>query len=84
MLETLFYIDFTPDIINCNDWQTALVPVYLNLYYRHLDKFNRIKTVFTIHNIAYQGKYGTDIWRTPAASATGTSISWSTTAAPTS
>ena len=35
--------------------------VYLNLYYRHLDKFNRIKTVFTIHNIAYQGKYGTDI-----------------------
>ena len=37
------------------------MPVYLNLYYRHLDKFNRIKTVFTIHNIAYQGKYGTDI-----------------------
>ena len=35
--------------------------MYLNLYYRHLDKFNRIKTVFTIHNIAYQGKYGTDI-----------------------
>ena len=61
VLETLFYIDFTPDIINCNDWQTALVPVYLNLYYRHLDKFNRIKTVFTIHNIAYQGKYGTEI-----------------------
>mgnify|MGYP000831336344 CR=1 FL=1 len=58
VLETLFYIDFTPDIINCNDWQTALVPVYLNLYYRHLDKFNRIKTVFTIHNIEYQGKYG--------------------------
>ena len=48
VLETLFYIDFTPDIINCNDWQTALVPVYLNLYYRHLDKFNRIKTIFTI------------------------------------
>ena len=61
VLETLFYIDFTPDIINCNDWQTALVPVHLNLYYRHLDKFNRIKTIFTIHNIAYQGKYGTEI-----------------------
>ena len=61
MLETLFYLDFTPDIINCNDWQTALVPVYLNLYYRHLDKFNRIKTIFTIHNIAYQGKYGLEI-----------------------
>ena len=61
VLEMLFYTDFTPDIINCNDWQTGLVPVYLNLYYRHLDKFNRIKTIFTIHNIAYQGKYGLEI-----------------------
>ena len=71
MLETLFYIDFTPDIINCNDWQTALVPVYLNLYYRHLDKFNRIKTIFCHpHNIAYQGQVRNQILRkTPAASA---------------
>jgi starch synthase len=61
VLEMLFYADFAPDIINCNDWQTGLVPVYLNLYYRHLDKFNRIKTIFTIHNIAYQGKYGLEI-----------------------
>lgn len=61
ILEMLFYTDFTPDIINCNDWQTALTPVYLNLHYRHLDKFSHIKTVFTIHNIAYQGKYGLDI-----------------------
>ena len=60
-LEMLFYTDFTPDVIHCNDWQTALVPVYLNLYYRHLDKFSRIKSVFTIHNIQYQGKYGLDI-----------------------
>ena len=41
--------------------KNALTPVYLNLYYRHLDKFSRIKTVFTIHNIAYLGKYGLDI-----------------------
>lgn len=61
ILEMLFYLDYTPDIINCNDWQTALTPVYLNLYYRHLDKFSRIKTIFTIHNIAYQGKYGLEI-----------------------
>ena len=61
IMEMLFYTDFTPDVINCNDWQTALTPVYLNLYYRHLDKFSRIKTVFTIHNIQYQGKYGLDI-----------------------
>ena len=38
-----------------------MTSVYLNLYYRHLDKFSRIKTVFTIHNIQYQGKYGLDI-----------------------
>ena len=61
VLEMLFYTDFTPDVINANDWQTALVPVYLNLYYRHLDKYSHIKTVFTIHNIQYQGKYGLDI-----------------------
>ena len=84
VLETLFYIDFTPDIINCNDWQTALVPVYLNLYYRHLDKFNRIKTIFTIHNIAYQASTAPTFWRTPAASAAATSTSWSTMAAQTS
>ncbi|MBQ7858631.1 MAG: glycogen synthase [Faecalibacterium sp.] len=61
ILEMLFHLDYTPDIINCNDWQTGLTPVYLNLYYRHLDKFSKIKTVFTIHNIAYQGKYGLEI-----------------------
>ena len=83
VLETLFYIDFTPDIINCNDWQTALVPVYLNLYYRHLDKFNRIKTIFTIHNIAYQASTAPISWRIPAASATVTSTLWNTMAAPT-
>ena len=61
ILETLFYLDFAPDVLHTNDWQTALVPVYLNLYYRHLDKFRNIKTVFTIHNIQYQGKYGLEI-----------------------
>jgi starch synthase len=53
----LNYIDFSPEIIHCNDWQTALVPVYLDVYYRHLEKFSNIKTVFTIHNIQYQGTY---------------------------
>ncbi len=61
ILETLFHVDFTPDIIHCNDWQTALVPVYLNLYYRHLEKYQGVKAVFTIHNIQYQGKYGLEI-----------------------
>ncbi len=61
ILETLFHIDFSPDILHCNDWETALAPVYLNLYYRHLEKFTTIKTVFTIHNIQYQGHYGPEM-----------------------
>ena len=84
VLETLFYIDFTPDIINCNDWQTALVPVYLNLYYRHLDKFNRIRPSSPSTTSPIRASTAPRSWRTPAASAAGTSTSWSTTAAPTS
>ena len=61
VLETLFYIDFTPDIINCNDWQTALVPVYYQTYYKFQYGYEDIKTVFTIHNIQYQGRYGMDV-----------------------
>ncbi len=61
ILEMLDHIDFKPDIINCNDWQTALVPVYYSLYYANKEKYWGIKTVFTIHNIQYQGQYGMDI-----------------------
>lgn len=61
ILEMLLYIDFVPDVIHTNDWQTALVCVYLNLYYRQTEKFSQIKTAFTIHNIQYQGKYGMDL-----------------------
>lgn len=61
VLETLVNIDFAPDIIHCNDWQTALLPVYLNVYYRGVPKLNGTRTVFTIHNIQYQGQYGLDM-----------------------
>ena len=61
ILELLVNIDFEPDIIHTNDWQTALVNLYINVFYRHMPKFYNIKTVFTIHNIAYQGQYGLDI-----------------------
>lgn len=60
-LEMLPYIDFKPDIIHCNDWQTALVPIYYSLFYANNDWYAGIKTVFTIHNIQYQGKYGSEI-----------------------
>ncbi len=46
-----------PDIIHCNDWQTALVPVYLKEAYVPYGRLRAVKTVLTIHNIAYQGKF---------------------------
>ena len=53
ILESLVRLEIAPDIIHCNDWQTALVPVFLHsLYNEYLGK---AKTVFTIHNIEYQG-----------------------------
>lgn len=61
ILEMIRYIPFDPQIINCNDWQTALVPVYLNLFYRSNERYKDIKTVFTIHNIQYQGQYGREL-----------------------
>ena len=61
VLEMIPHIDFVPDIIHCNDWQTALIPVFLDTLYRMVDTYKSIKTVFTIHNIQYQGKYGTDL-----------------------
>ncbi|MBP0964172.1 MAG: glycogen synthase GlgA [Oscillospiraceae bacterium] len=61
ILEMLRHIDFKPQVINCNDWQTALVPVYYEVFYRHQYGYDNIKTVFTIHNIQYQGKYGMEV-----------------------
>lgn len=61
VLEMLQYIDYKPDIIHCNDWQTALIPVFLNTLYRENELHRNIRTVFTIHNIQYQGKYGYEL-----------------------
>jgi len=49
--------NFAPDIMHCNDWQTALVPVYLNTLYKFDTFFKDTKTLFTIHNLAYQGLF---------------------------
>lgn len=56
ILESLIHLDFTPDIIHLHDWQTALIPLWLKANYCHMERFQRIRTVFTIHNIEYQGK----------------------------
>ena len=61
VLEALPIMDFKPDIIHCNDWQTGLTPVYLDTYFRGSDFCRTSRTVFTIHNIEFQGKYGEDI-----------------------
>jgi len=56
LLECIRYIpDFMPDVLHCNDWHTALAPVFLREHYRHLPGYNRMKTVFTIHNLKFQG-----------------------------
>ncbi len=58
-VEALYLINFIPDILHAHDWQAALIPVYYKLYYMHNRAgYGKIKTVFTIHNIEYQGKYG--------------------------
>lgn len=54
---------FRPDIIHCHDWQSALTPVYLRTTFRHDPTFHGIKTVFTIHNLGYQGRYGSGVLR---------------------
>lgn len=61
VLEIIPYIDYKPQIIHCNDWQTALIPVYLKSMYAQNPAYTDIKTLFTIHNIQYQGKYSHEI-----------------------
>ena len=61
VLEMLNSISFKPDIISCNDWQTALIPVYFNVYYKYRQGYDKLKITFTIHNIEYQGKYGREV-----------------------
>ncbi len=55
VIEMLKRLGWVPDIIHCNDWQTALIPVYLKTIYKNDPFFSKIKTVLTIHNIGYQG-----------------------------
>lgn len=56
VLEMLGHINFVPDIIHANDWQCALIPLFYIGFYKHINHYSRIKTMFTIHNIEYQGK----------------------------
>ncbi len=57
VLETLKLLYWQPDIIHCNDWQTALIPFYLKTIYKNDEFFSNTRTVLTIHNLAYQGSF---------------------------
>ena len=60
-LEYSRLINFKPDIIHCNDWHTSMIPVWLKTSYKNDEFFKNTKTVFSIHNLAYQGKYFPEI-----------------------
>ena len=55
VLEALTKIDFVPDVLHCNDWQTGMIPVLLKAQYKQLELYSNIRTVYTIHNLQYQG-----------------------------
>lgn len=63
ILEMLLRIDFSPDIIHCNDWQTGPISIILKEYYKEDSFFNSISTLFTIHNLQYQGIFGRETLR---------------------
>ncbi len=65
LLETLVHIDFDPDVLHLNDWHTALSAVYLREMYQGLEKFRRIRTVFTVHNLKFQGKFDPKMLKDP-------------------
>lgn len=57
VIELAKLLSFHPDIVHCHDWQTGLIPVYLKSVYRNDPFFLKTRTVFTIHNLAYQGVF---------------------------
>lgn len=61
VLEALPYLDFEPQILHCNDWHSGLVPLFLKAFYQNKPLYEKIKTVFTIHNLKYQGIFPMEI-----------------------
>ncbi len=57
VLEVIRLLDLWPEIVHCHDWQTGLVPAYLTLEYHTLPRYRQIATLFTIHNMSYQGRF---------------------------
>lgn len=64
VFELISKLGWEPDLIHCNDWQTALIPAYLKTIYKDDVLFTKIKTLFTIHNLAYQGEFKKSTFKT--------------------
>ncbi|AIF53919.1 glycogen synthase GlgA [Pelosinus sp. UFO1] len=61
VLESLAKIDFMPDVIHCHDWHAGMVSVLFDAHYRNVPAYKQIKTLFTIHNLRYQGVFPKEI-----------------------
>ncbi len=61
VLEALAHLDALPDVIHCHDWQTGLIPFLLKTRYSNLPGYRDIRTLFTIHNLQYQGVFSRDL-----------------------
>ncbi len=59
VIETLQRLKWTPDLVHCNDWQTGLIPLYIRENYSWDKMYEKTSTLFTIHNVGYQGKFST-------------------------
>ena len=60
-LEIIEKIDFIPDVLHLHDWHTALIPMYLKDFYQTQGRLEKLKTIFTIHNLAYQGNFSPEM-----------------------
>ncbi len=67
-------LELTPDVVHCHDWQTALIPAYLRFIYRDTQRLAQAASVFTIHNLAFQGIFPP--WKMPATGLDVTHFNW--------
>jgi starch synthase len=63
VFELICKLGWIPDIIHCNDWQCGLIPAYLKTVYKDEEQFKNFKTLFTIHNLAYQGVFPKSVFK---------------------
>ena len=57
VIDALVHLDFRPDVVHCHDWQTGMIPALLKIQYAHFPFYQDMKTVYTIHNLQYQGVF---------------------------